>query len=293
MPGAAAQGRRAVRRQGLDLGDPDASSPRSSPSTRPATTPRAPRSTPTTPSSGATTCSGPTRAGWGTQFGAGSLVADDGKTAQVPENWLSAWQWYYDGMWKDGFIPTGAENTSELLNSDNAFQSGNVAMDFVHLWYTCCAWPAEGEPQVEELRHRGPAVLRWDDDRQAPLGHLRDHEVDRPPGRGLRGPVRTSSATTRSSPGTARCRPSRASRTRSSRRSTSGSRRTRSTGRSRSTCWPTPTSPAMKPTCRTSSSRMRRSRPSRPRSSAAPASTWPPKRDKFQTELQGLYDQAP
>jgi multiple sugar transport system substrate-binding protein len=86
--------------------------------------------------------------GWGTQFGPGSVVADDGKTAQIPANWLEAWQWYYDGMWKDQFIPTGAENTSELLNSDNAFQSGNVAMDFVHLWYTCCAWPADGTPQV-------------------------------------------------------------------------------------------------------------------------------------------------
>jgi multiple sugar transport system substrate-binding protein len=89
--------------------------------------------------------------GWGTQFGPGSLVADDGKTAQIPENWEAAWQWYYDGMWKDGFIPTGAENTSELLNSDNAFQSGNVAMDFVHLWYTCCAWPADGDPQAKNF----------------------------------------------------------------------------------------------------------------------------------------------
>jgi len=89
--------------------------------------------------------------GWGTQFGPGSLVADDGTTAQIPANWEAAWQWYYDGMWKDGFIPTGAEDRSELLNSDNAFQSGNVAMDFVHLWYTCCAWPAEGEPQAKSF----------------------------------------------------------------------------------------------------------------------------------------------
>ena len=86
--------------------------------------------------------------GWGTQFGPGALVGTDGKTAQVPENWQAAWQWYYDGMWKDGFIPNGAENRSELLNSDNAFQSGNVAMDFVHLWYTCCVWPAEGTPNT-------------------------------------------------------------------------------------------------------------------------------------------------
>jgi multiple sugar transport system substrate-binding protein len=89
--------------------------------------------------------------GWGTQYGPGALVGTDGKTAQIPDNWKAAWQWYYDGMWKDGFVPTGAENRSELLNSDNAFQSGNVAMDFVHLWYTCCAWPAEGAPQAKSF----------------------------------------------------------------------------------------------------------------------------------------------
>jgi multiple sugar transport system substrate-binding protein len=84
--------------------------------------------------------------GWGTQRGAGSVVADDGKTAQIPPNWVEAWKWYYDGMWKDHFVPTGTENRSNYLGPDNAFQSGHIAMDFVHLWYTCCIWPAEGKP---------------------------------------------------------------------------------------------------------------------------------------------------
>jgi multiple sugar transport system substrate-binding protein len=83
--------------------------------------------------------------GWGTQRGAGSVVGADGKAA-IPDDWVTAWQWTYDGMWKDHFIPTGTENRSDLLGPDNAFQSGRVAMDFVHLWYTCCAWPAEGTP---------------------------------------------------------------------------------------------------------------------------------------------------
>jgi multiple sugar transport system substrate-binding protein len=86
--------------------------------------------------------------GWGTQRGAGSVVADDGKTAQIPDNWVRAWQWYYDAMWKDHFVPTGTENRAEYLGPDNAFQSGHIAMDFVHLWYTCCAWPADGKPAV-------------------------------------------------------------------------------------------------------------------------------------------------
>lgn len=83
--------------------------------------------------------------GWGTQRGAGSVVGADGKAA-IPDDWVTAWQWTYDGMWKDHFMPTGTENRSDLLGPDNAFQSGRVAMDFVHLWYTCCAWPAEGTP---------------------------------------------------------------------------------------------------------------------------------------------------
>lgn len=85
--------------------------------------------------------------GWGTQRSAGHVVADDG-SALIPENWVEAWQWYYDGMFKDHFIPTGTENRSDLLGPDNAFQSGRVAMDFVHLWYTCCVWPADGEPNT-------------------------------------------------------------------------------------------------------------------------------------------------
>ncbi len=83
--------------------------------------------------------------GWGTQRGAGSVVGTDGNAA-IPDSWVTAWQWTYDAMWKDHFMPTGTENRSDLLGPDNAFQSGRVAMDFVHLWYTCCAWPAEGTP---------------------------------------------------------------------------------------------------------------------------------------------------
>jgi multiple sugar transport system substrate-binding protein len=98
--------------------------------------------------------------GWGTQRGAGSVVADDG-SAQVPDNWREAWTWFYDGMWTDHFVPTGAENRSDQLGPDNAFQSGNVAMDFVHLWYTCCVWPAEGTPNTPNF---GIAVPPASDD---------------------------------------------------------------------------------------------------------------------------------
>jgi multiple sugar transport system substrate-binding protein len=40
--------------------------------------------------------------------GANSLLAEDGKTAQVPESWVNAWKWWHEGMWGDQpFIPTG------------------------------------------------------------------------------------------------------------------------------------------------------------------------------------------
>ncbi|HXG41085.1 MAG TPA: extracellular solute-binding protein [Candidatus Limnocylindrales bacterium] len=87
--------------------------------------------------------------GWGTQFGAGSLVADDGRTAQIPDHWRAAWKWYYDGMWSDHFIPNQAYMDSDLLANGNPFQSGNVAIDWVHLWYTCCIIPPDGKPIVK------------------------------------------------------------------------------------------------------------------------------------------------
>ncbi|PKN84407.1 MAG: sugar ABC transporter substrate-binding protein, partial [Chloroflexi bacterium HGW-Chloroflexi-7] len=39
----------------------------------------------------------------GSYFGAGSLVAEDGKTAQIPEEWAAAWKWIYDGTWNTHF----------------------------------------------------------------------------------------------------------------------------------------------------------------------------------------------
>jgi multiple sugar transport system substrate-binding protein len=71
----------------------------------------------------------------GTMFGAASMNQEG--SAVVPENWVAGWQWWYDGMFKDHFIPNQAYLDSELLGG-NAFSSGNVAMGYSHLWYTCC-----------------------------------------------------------------------------------------------------------------------------------------------------------
>ena len=80
----------------------------------------------------------------GSYWGAGSLVADDGETAQVPEQWQDAWKWFYDGVWTDHFIMNEAQAQDPTIGATgNPFQSGNVAIAISHLWYTCCATAAD------------------------------------------------------------------------------------------------------------------------------------------------------
>jgi multiple sugar transport system substrate-binding protein len=86
---------------------------------------------------------------WSTIFGgSGSAVADDGEPAQWPDNWREGLQYFYDGIWVDHFIPNGT--AVQALADGNTFQSGLIAMDVVHQWYTCCIYPAEGEPAVTD-----------------------------------------------------------------------------------------------------------------------------------------------
>jgi multiple sugar transport system substrate-binding protein len=76
----------------------------------------------------------------GSYWGAGSLVADDGTTAQIPPQWGDAWKWFYEGVWTDHFIMNEAQAQDPTIGATgNPFQSGNVAMALSHLWYTCCA----------------------------------------------------------------------------------------------------------------------------------------------------------
>jgi multiple sugar transport system substrate-binding protein len=84
---------------------------------------------------------------WSTVFGgSGSAVAADGKTAQWPDNWRTGLKYYYDGVWDGHFIP--AKPAVDGMAGGNTFQSGQIAMDVVHLWYTCCVYPAAGTPAV-------------------------------------------------------------------------------------------------------------------------------------------------
>ena len=78
----------------------------------------------------------------GTFFGPGSFVAEDG-TAQIPEHWIEAWQWYND-LITAGAAPNQSEMESDVLGALNAFNTGNVAMGNTHLWYTCCVRDENG-----------------------------------------------------------------------------------------------------------------------------------------------------
>jgi multiple sugar transport system substrate-binding protein len=87
--------------------------------------------------------------GWAAVIGgSGSTVASDGKTAQWPDNWRQAIEWYYTNLWTNHTSPT--QDYITALAGGNTFQSGKVAMDFVHSWYTCCVYPGDGTAPVKE-----------------------------------------------------------------------------------------------------------------------------------------------
>ena len=85
-------------------------------------------------------------------FGASSFLAADGKTAQIPEQIATGEKWFNDGVWKDHFIPNASQINSDLLDKGNEFESGNLAMDQTHSWYTCCVNPAApAKPKVKNF----------------------------------------------------------------------------------------------------------------------------------------------
>jgi multiple sugar transport system substrate-binding protein len=59
-------------------------------------------------------------------------------SAVIPDSYAAAWKWYYDGVWKYHFMPNADYQNSDQFNKGNLFASGNVAMSWVHTWYTCC-----------------------------------------------------------------------------------------------------------------------------------------------------------
>jgi multiple sugar transport system substrate-binding protein len=71
----------------------------------------------------------------GTTFGANRLIDNEGR-ATIPSNWLASWNFYYDAMFKDHWMPNDAYRNSDLFGKGSVFNSGNLAMAYTHLWYT-------------------------------------------------------------------------------------------------------------------------------------------------------------
>ena len=73
-----------------------------------------------------------------TMFGACRLWNAETEEAELCEEWRTGYEWWYNGMWTDYFIPNAAQEGSDQLGAGNVFNSGNLAMGYTHLWYTCC-----------------------------------------------------------------------------------------------------------------------------------------------------------
>lgn len=75
--------------------------------------------------------------GLGAYYGAGSLVAADGKTAQIPPEWAAAWKDYNEAIFTDHITMTNAQHESPDINpNDYPFFTGKVAMSQNFLWST-------------------------------------------------------------------------------------------------------------------------------------------------------------
>ena len=76
--------------------------------------------------------------GVGVFFEGGLPYDETTKSAVIPPAWEKAWKWFYDGIWNKHFMPTADYANSDQFNKGNLFGSGNLAMSWVHTWYTCC-----------------------------------------------------------------------------------------------------------------------------------------------------------
>ena len=77
--------------------------------------------------------------GLGASWGAGQLVGPDGKV-QIPQAWIDAWKFTYEGIWTDHTImPYAVFQRPEIAGgSGNPFCSGAIAMSINFLWSTYC-----------------------------------------------------------------------------------------------------------------------------------------------------------
>jgi multiple sugar transport system substrate-binding protein len=89
---------------------------------------------------------------WGSFWAGGSMVADDGRTAQAPDMWVESWRWTYDGIWgTQPFMANAAVEGSNEYSGGNPFNSNRIGMVAQPFWFTCCigdvsTWDAAAIP---------------------------------------------------------------------------------------------------------------------------------------------------
>ena len=75
-------------------------------------------------------------------FGAGSPVAADGKTAQIPDYVANGEKWFNDGDLEGSLHPdTRTRSPAPCSTRAASSPSGNLAMNEGHTWFTCCVTP--------------------------------------------------------------------------------------------------------------------------------------------------------
>lgn len=101
----------------------------------------------------------------GSYFGSGSLVAEDGTTAQIPDPWADAWSWLYELTWTDKAVMNEAQVNAPEQGNGNAFNSGKVATALTHLWYTCCIGDAGDDWDIAAVpSYQGTATSNFNAD---------------------------------------------------------------------------------------------------------------------------------
>jgi multiple sugar transport system substrate-binding protein len=100
-----------------------------------------------------------------TPWGAGSYVATDGKTAQIPAVWEQAWKWYYDAMWTSHFAPNDAERSAADLGAGTTIATGRVAMELAWSWGISSFGPHDANyaPTPAPYKHWDIGVLPSND----------------------------------------------------------------------------------------------------------------------------------
>ena len=124
-----------------------------------------------------------------------SVVADDGKTAQIPDAVRTGLNWFNDGVWKDHFIPTQPPDRQRPARP-RATRSSRATSPWPRP--TAGTRAASTRPRrpspASTLGRRGRPVLQRHDDGQAPRRHVQHPQDHQEPRRGLHGPRRAGRA---------------------------------------------------------------------------------------------------